>query len=1206
MLNTIFQRLCPNCGGDIESVRLFKGAPCSKCLPGIVDCKDLLLALLEEGGLKGMAQQLLVRDELERFEEMFFKATGYKLWNIQRAWAKRLIMGESFALIAPTGVGKTTLLAVYALFSAEKKRKVLFIAPTSSLASQIYFRLKEYAQKVLPDVADDIVCYSSLLKSSEKACALQRLKDRDYLIASITSAMLSRGFDQYFKGTRFDLIVADDVDAVLKSSKNVDRILLLLGFNEDLVNKAYTLVVKKINLLRAKAAGKSQLYEKLRDEISKLQEEIAIDVKAATAGQLVVSSATGRARGIKPKVFRELLGFEAGRTIEYLRNVIDAFHEGPLSEESLVEISSTLGPGGIIFVARDYGTEAAKSLAKALDEAGIRASLAISGKAKAIERFAKGEIDVLVGVATYYGYVVRGIDLPERVRYVIFYGVPRTRTSLEKALLNPMKLLRVLGAIGDDECKDALRTLSRAFKNLSYGEFKLLGKALAEELPVEGYLEKVVEMTRHAYSLALDKLAKIGRLALEDMVIDRGYVFVPDAMTYIQASGRCSRLLEGRMTLGLSVVLMDDEALLKALEYRLSSLCLDVKFRSLKEINIENLKKEMEETRKRKGVCVEVPIKTSLLVVESPNKARTIANFFAKPSKRKMGSVTVYEVPIIDDKRKVYRICSIVATKGHLFDLTIDEVGVHGVVIQGDEYRPVYSPISKCLICGHQFSSIRNECPRCGSSLIKSSMEVVHALRKLAFEVDEVIIATDPDTEGEKIAWDVAAVVSPYNKKIFRAEVHEITKKAILEALVNLRAINENAVAAQVVRRIDDRWIGFELSKLLWKVYGKRWLGAGRVQTPVLGWIINQYGKWKSGRCYAVVVDLDGGVKAKFLYDDKGSAMEGLAAAEQGVVIEEVKLEEQVLKPAPPYTTDDLLYDASRIYGFSAPYTMKLAQNLFEAGLITYHRTDSTRVSAAGMSIAKAYLQSIGAAHLFKPRHWGEGGAHECIRPTMPISPEDLVSKLMTGELQLHVDIGKNHIKLYKLIFDRFVASQMKEARVIRAVIKLKLGSSTTEIDGIARIIEPGFTVITRPQQLPNNLLRPGRVPVIAAKIVRTSRERLWRHGDVVRVMKERRIGRPSTYAKILEALRRHGYVVESKKAKYLIPTKLGIEVHSYLASNFSELVSEEATRRLEVLMELVASGSIGFKDAISRIRDELVQANLLTTVERGAVETCS
>ena len=1209
MAKAVFKGLCPNCGGPICSERLEKALPCSRCLPTPPQelpedrgklVKTIGARLLEEGRLSAYWGMLEVEEELDKFSEFFMKATGYKLWSAQKTWVRRLLMDESFAIIAPTGVGKSTILAVYALYKASKGSRILLLVPTENLARQSVARLRELAENA--GVSPSIAYFYSSLRPREKAGNLALIESGKYDILVATASFLSRRFNM-LEGLGFDLVEVDDVDSLLKSSKNIDRVLLLLGFTEKIIGSANDLVLAKINAMRSRLAGDKERYEKLAEKIRSLEADIAGFIASNNVGQLVIASATGRAGGIKAKVFRELLGFEAGGIHEYLRR-IDTFYtrmSNPLRDvERIVE---ELGAGGLIFVARDLGRGIVKQLVEYLRKRGIKAAAALAGR-RFLEKFAEGKYDVLVGTATYYGVIVRGIDQPERVRYTVFVGVPRFRIPLDSSLRNPVRLLQFLlyfSEKGDEKAKQYFSRLSKIVEKLSYNELLVLRISLMNNESLTGFLENtrilVDEAARHVAGILEEELKPGDTLIVGNMMVkrgDRGFnVLIPDAMTFIQASGRASRMYKGKMTYGLAVILYEDKEILRLLENRLKYYMDKVVFKPYRELDIPRAKEMMEESRRGEGDGVKV--KSVLFVVESPTKARTIAGFFGRPSKRRLAGITIYEIPFTDADSGLTYLLTITATRGHIFDLVVDE-GMHGVKKINGNYIPVYATIKRCRRCGYQFTGNEERCPRCGSLSIQDQRTVVDVLRRLALEVDEVLIGTDPDTEGEKIAWDVMLAVKPYNTRIHRVEFHEVTRRAILEALRNPRNLNTNLVEAQMLRRILDRWIGFELSRLLWKVYRRNWLGAGRVQTPVLGWIIDRYGEWKEGRGFIVAAKMPGGGAVKIFVEarDEAEKIAGMLS-EHGLRIIESEKTAKEIPPPPPFTTDSLLFEASVRLGFTASKAMRIAQELFESGLITYHRTDSVYVSPVGREIARSYLEGKGLGELFAPRSWGKEGAHESIRPTRPVDASELRRLILDGSIKVSAKMTESHYKLYDLVFRRFIASQMKGALVRHARIILSAGDRRVEVEGYDEVLRQGFTALWPPktspwmrEAAPGAVIKPQEI-----RVYRGSKTRLYLHGDIIRLMRDRGIGRPSTYAKILSSLRRHGYIIESAKRKYVVPTKMGIKVHAYLREAAPGLVSEDTTRLLEERMRLVEQGR-------EKLYNMLIEAESMV---RGVVE---
>jgi len=286
-----------------------------------------------------------------------------------------------------------------------------------------------------------------------------------------------------------------------------------------------------------------------------------------------------------------------------------------------------------------------------------------------------------------------------------------------------------------------------------------------------------------------------------------------------------------------------------------------------------------------------------------------------------------------------------------------------------------------------------------------------------------------------------------------------------------------------------------------------------------------------------------------------------------------------------------MLQDASRFLGFSAPHTMQLAQDLFELGLITYHRTDSTHVSNTGIEVAKEYISEEIGEEYFAPRKWGEEGAHECIRPTRPIDTGRLMQLLRDGIITLARGLTRDHFRLYDMIFKRFMASQMKAAKVLYEKVVINAKVAKTEIEGYIEIIFDGWTKLRAPplRQLPK-LEKEQGLKVIEVKKWRAPKVPLYTQGDLIALMKERKIGRPSTYAKIVKTLLDRHYVIETKGRKKLVPTELGTKVYHYLISKYKELVSEERTRQLEELMDLVEENKADYQEVLNNMYAEIKQ----------------
>ena len=1152
---------------------------------------------------KKVLELVEIEEFVNSFIDFFRKAVGNDPWNLQVSWAFRIAQKSSFAMIAPTGVGKTTFGLVMALFLAYKhNRKAYIIVPTSILVEHYYKRLQELANNL--GIVVEAIAMHSKVSPKRKAELEEIIKDGKFDILITTSNYLQRNFDRIFKhlvdkGFAFDFIFVDDVDAIMKGSKAIEYVLMLLGFSQEDIQIGYKLSALRIRQMRC--LSQKEKTEECREDGVPIDELVKryqahITSKRRQAGILIVSSATGRARGRRIRLFKELLGFTIGSSVELYRNIADVYVSVSSYEQAVEVLANTikrLGPGGLVFVPLDKGVEEAQKLAQELVSRGIKADVVVSKKSKSLKEFIEGNLDVVVGVATYYGLLVRGIDLPEVIRYAIFFGVPRHKISLSRIEYSPTTLLRVLSVLLEvvDESErnnvmNRIMVLRRIVRRVS----PIILKEVVESIEKGVHDEKRSELVKtlietHDYVSSLLKQSEIiERLKNNPSIViyEEGaqlYMLLPDAPTYIQASGRTSRLYIGGITRGLSIVISDDPRLVNGLEKRLRFYIDDFKFYPINEVDIEKEKQRIDEDRKivkmiKSGSIpsnlltkVEELTKTALFIVESPNKARTIASFFGRPTARDYGVLRVYEV----DVGRLHLL--ITASGGHIFELVEEELSqdsVYGVEkrVQGGTkfFVPRYDYIKRCLVCGTQFVK-GDKCPVCGSSEFKSSKDVVEALQRIALEVDEVIIATDPDSEGEKIAYDIAVALAPYAKTIKRAEFHEVTRRAVLQALENLRGINLALVEAQIARRIEDRWLGFSLSEYVTKLYSsmskamaldKRY-SAGRVQTPVLGRIIetaiNRLNTLRRSKIISVS-NLQFEIPLEAF--KKLGIDQTVRASDITVVFHYKHSHQDIIYPPPPFTTDEMLAEAQRILRMNSVEAMQIAQNLFELGFITYHRTDSTRVSTTGIGVAKEYLTTQFGdkiSEVFALRSWGEGGAHEAIRPTRPVDATRLRELIIEGVIETPTPLTSKHYKLYDLIFRRFIASQMKPAVVEKSLYTVEILYKEnkiweTVIEVPTNIIEPGFllyysTISTVPLPRSDVVLRPSKV-----KSVELSDVKLPTQGDIVRWMKNVGIGRPSTYAKIIDTIQRRRYVYVIGKNQYLIPSLTGILIYSLLAGN--------------------------------------------------------
>ncbi len=1206
-VNPIYSGLCPSCGREADAYSIINYGICRKCLRQNTSYK---LGLIE--------YNRSIENEIIEFEEYFRRATGgYSLWGSQRIWLKRLFKGENTSIIAPTGIGKTTLLITFSLYmSSRYRKKILILAPTSSLAKQIYHRLSSMAEPT--GYKGRILFYDSSSRKSRRDEIIDRIRRDDYDILVITNAFLSR-HPALFEKKFFDIVIADDVDSILNRSKNIVRLLNMLGYDHETIMLARELTDLRSRLLVLRANGLEDKY----NEALKKYLDIEAKLREAKArnrhGQIIVASATGRARGPYIAVMRELLEFDVTGITLYARDVCDTYIAAEKNKilQWIYRIVNKVGPGGIILISSFHPLKHYISIDDIVNYLSKNTDYTVAKATPAnVKKLLDGRIDIVIGSGSYYGVSVRGIDSPERIKYIIFIGTPCFSIEINNLLANIRTLYRMLIHLSENgyDVREYMIRLSRILRYINRKEYRIITSLLKERITIDDVsstkiiewyntIKEIMEYTVNKLKEILDMNQKIvvGTIVLIRHA-SKYLGLIPDLMTYIQASGRTSRLYNGDMTHGLSIIIEDKELedLVRALEVKMKFINKEASFKKFTRINLKRELEKIKRSRSRSGSSYNIYFKTILLVVESPTKARTIANFFGKPARRRIGQLIVYETPIVDGSKIIY--LNILATRGHIFDLTTDPSrGLYGLEYNADskEYNPIYNTIKRCRLCGHQFSH-GNSCPRCGSTSIYDALEVVNVLRKLASEVDEILIGTDPDIEGEKIAFDIYLIVKPLNNHVYRVEFHEITRKELEKALREKRSININLVQAQLYRRILDRIIGFSLSTELWNKFNKHWLGAGRVQTPVLGWIIDAYRKWKEKQCIAISI-MAGSEKPylpiRICIDNNEAAKEihEELMKEGKIFIRVIDRFEKIVKPKPPYTTDELLYDASRI-GIPASLAMKLAQELFESGLITYHRTDSTYVSNTGIEIAKNYAKEKGLSEYLVPRHWGSKGTHEAIRPTHPWDATDLEKALAEGLINIPIYLTPLHTRLYDLIFRRFMSSQMREYSVlcIKAITELPR-KYDVEIEIPYMIKSHGFDLVAKPvvyTWLPTTDTM--ELNITRIRKYRTSREKLMDHGLTIRKMKEVGIGRPSTYASILSKIRRHGYIIESKKRKYLIPTKTGIDVYNYLIDNYPDLVSIETTRYMEKLIDMITVGAVDAVEAIEDILSRLVSHKLI------------
>jgi len=547
----------------------------------------------------------------------------------------------------------------------------------------------------------------------------------------------------------------------------------------------------------------------------------------------------------------------------------------------------------------------------------------------------------------------------------------------------------------------------------------------------------------------------------------------------------------------------------------------------------------------------------TLVIVESPAKAKSISKF--------LGSR--YTVK---------------ASMGHLRDLPKSQLGVD---LEND-FEPKYIAI------------------RGRGDLIKD-------LRAAAKGADKVFLASDPDREGEAIAWHLSHLLGLNQGDKNRIEFHEITKQAIQSAIKHSRQIDQDRVDAQQARRVLDRLVGYQLSPLLWRKI-KKGLSAGRVQSvavrlvddreeEIRAFVSEEY--WSlmaslqsaGGKFLAKLMKKSG---KKILISSKvemDTVLADLAGKEYQV--SDVRTKEKKRLPAPPFTTSSLQQEAHRKLGFSPKRTMMLAQQLYEGldlgkegtvGLITYMRTDSVKIAEIAQDEAKEWiLDNYGNDYYpSEPRQFANKGraqeAHEAIRPTVPLRTPDLLKGILS----------RDQLRLYRLIWERFMASQMSVAVVdtltVEALVDeylFRANASTVRFPGFLAIYEEGNDDIGTKEDEQNSLtlsVSPGeklKLLKLQEKQHFTEPPPRYTEASLVRKMEEEGIGRPSTYAPTIETIQTRGYVV--KEDKQLLITELGDIVITLLKEHFPDILNLEFTANLEEKLDLIEEGKASWKAVV-------------------------
>ena len=751
-----FENTCPNCFEIIDDLELQTKRVCKKCLEKIekLSLRETCKKLKENGKLKNLKKVCFLESEIEKWIEFFKNKTSFSPWSLQVTWAKRVFLNRSFSIIAPTGVGKTTWGMITASYFAKEGKKSYIVLPTQLLVKQVKEKLQKLTDK-------KIVAYTG----EKKKTTLKAIYEGDFDILITTINFLYKHYEN-LKDKDFKFIFIDDVDSLLKSAKNIDKVLMLLGASEDLINKALEVIKLKKKLPFTKKEELDSLLKKI-NEIEKELEKFRESLDKV----LVVSSATSVPKSDRVKLFREILGFEVGKVASVLRNVEDIlfFFENP-SKENLLNKATNLikkyGKGCFLFISSDMKKEFINEVVDFLNKNNIKAISYEDFNEENKEKFIDGEIKVVVGIASYKNPLARGIDLPHAVRYAIFLGVPKLKFSL-KLSLSPAKLFNFLLATKEalmEYLKKIGKDTSIIDRYINYlKNYITLPEELLDRYPnIKSKCEEIVKFLEDTLK---DKRFFEILKERDDIFIEEEngelFLLIGDSAGYIQASGRTSRMFAGGLTKGASLLLVDNIKSLNSLRKRVRFLSDEIEFKvfeskigidyakkhGLEIVNenfLNNLFKKIDKDREFVRKILEGKlkvenknlIKTALVVVESPNKARTIANFFGKAISRKLHNVNIYEVNLGD------YLLLLTASKGHIFDLTYN-YDIWGVKKE-DKYYPVYTTIKYCPNCQKYIKA--SPCPYCGNKNLEDKIDILKALRDISLEIDEIYLASDPDS----------------------------------------------------------------------------------------------------------------------------------------------------------------------------------------------------------------------------------------------------------------------------------------------------------------------------------------------------------------------------------------------------------------------------------------------------------------------------
>jgi DNA topoisomerase-1 len=567
--------------------------------------------------------------------------------------------------------------------------------------------------------------------------------------------------------------------------------------------------------------------------------------------------------------------------------------------------------------------------------------------------------------------------------------------------------------------------------------------------------------------------------------------------------------------------------------------------------------------RRRKTMNEDGP---KLLIVESPAKIKTISKFLGKDFK-------------------------IMSTFGHVKDLPTRKLGI----VRDEKTHAIDLEYA----------------------VIKDKATVISDICKQARQCSEVYLASDPDREGEIIAWHIGQEIEkvfPDPDKIHRISFNEITKPAIIEAIEKKVHVNIHKVNAQQARRILDRWVGYEVSPILWKKIAKG-LSAGRVQSVALRLVCEREAEilvfkpeesWSLHALFKTVdkEDLHAELskinnKAVKIGTKEQADKVLLDIKKEHFVITKITEKKRAKNPPPPFMTSTLQQDAFNKLGFSVDKTMTLAQRLYEGlpladknnpeALITYMRTDSLRISDTALQSTRDYIKKeFGAKYLPKNAHiYGKTGAQDAHEAIRPINVE------MTPELVARY-LGKDEAKLYGLIWKRFVACQMEAAEYFQRQVIIEGGAfifkatgSTLMFDGFLKVYlvedEENEQAVKIPKSIAEN--QPADLSKLDSKQHFTQPPPRYSEATLVKELEKRGIGRPSTYGATLSTIQKRGYV--GKDNKRFTPTELGKAVSDMLVKNLPDVLDISFTAKMEEDLDKIANGEIKRDDVLNLFYDK-------------------